>query len=68
MHDGTREMLTVYIILIILTVLTVITWITAICAFRQTGQKGKINPNTWVIIGAVLTTLTIMMMFIFSQN
>ncbi|PWZ99913.1 hypothetical protein DD922_15380 [Staphylococcus pseudintermedius] len=24
--------------------------------------------DTWVIIGAVLTTLTIMMMFIFSQN
>lgn len=58
----------VYIIVIILAVLTVIAWITAIRAFRQTGQKGKINPNTWVIIGAVLTTLTIMMMFIFSQN
>ncbi|HHU6749937.1 TPA: hypothetical protein ACUI23_000611 [Staphylococcus pseudintermedius] len=57
-----------YSIFIILTVLTVIVWITAIRAFRQTGQKGKINPNTWAIIGAVLTTLTIMMMFIFSQN
>ncbi|MDK3737397.1 hypothetical protein O0A28_08605 [Staphylococcus pseudintermedius] len=57
-----------YIIVIILAVLTVIAWITAIRAFRQTGQKGKISPNTWVIIGAVLTTLTIMMMFIFSQN
>ncbi len=57
-----------YIIVIILAVLTVIAWITAIRVFRQTGQKGKINPNTWVIIGAVLTTLTIMMMFIFSQN
>ncbi|HDT8858281.1 TPA: hypothetical protein REE94_000403 [Staphylococcus pseudintermedius] len=57
-----------YIIVIILAVQTVIAWITAIRAFRQTGQKGKINPNTWVIIGAVLTTLTIMMMFIFSQN
>ncbi|EJJ6374256.1 hypothetical protein [Staphylococcus pseudintermedius] len=57
-----------YIIVIILAVLTVIAWITAIRSFRQTGQKGKINPNTWVIIGAVLTTLTIMMMFIFSQN
>ncbi|WP_179299922.1 hypothetical protein [Staphylococcus delphini] len=57
-----------YMILIILAVLTVIAWIMAIRVVRQTGQKGKTNPNTWVIIGVVLTKLTIMMMFIFSQN
>ncbi|WP_169710778.1 hypothetical protein [Staphylococcus lutrae] len=57
-----------YAVLIILTILTVIVWIMAIRAFRRTEQHGKMNPHTWVTMGAVLTTLTIMMMFIFSQN
>lgn len=63
-----REVQQVYTVLIILTILTVIVWIMAVRAFRHTKQNSKLNPNTWVIMGAVLTTLTIMLMFIFSQN
>ncbi len=52
--------------IVILSILTVIAWVITIRSFKRTAKPGKISPNNWAVITAVITTLTIMLMFIYS--
>lgn len=67
-HEITLEVQDVNTMFFIVTlsILTVIAWVITIRAFKNTKKTGKISPNNWAMITAVVTTLTIMLMFIYS--
>ncbi|KFE41138.1 hypothetical protein MTQ94_08425 [Staphylococcus agnetis] len=56
------------IVIGILIILSVIAWIKAIKVSKKEGETAKKQLNTWVMIGAVLTVLSLSLMFIVSQN
>ncbi|NHM73979.1 hypothetical protein G8Y85_00830 [Staphylococcus sp. 11007852] len=56
------------IVIGILIILSVVAWIKAVMVSKKEGEAAKKQLNTWVMIGAVLTVLSLSLMFIVSQN
>ncbi|ALN77322.1 MULTISPECIES: hypothetical protein [Staphylococcus] len=56
------------IVIGILIILSVVAWIKAVMVSKKEGEATKKQLNTWVMIGAVLTVLSLSLMFIVSQN
>lgn len=56
------------IVIGVLVVLMVIAWIMAIRVSKKEGEAAKKQLNLWVMMGAVLTVLSLFLMFIVSQN